>query len=78
VTDETIRDLAARQQELGTVKFITKPVDFDQLKVQLRQLSAALAGPFYWQNLLSRIKADLLSRDCENRDRDHRPFSRLH
>jgi hypothetical protein len=46
VTDETIRDLAARLQELGTVKFITKPVDFDQLKVQLRQLSAALAGPF--------------------------------
>jgi hypothetical protein len=40
--------LAARQQELGTVKFITKPVDLDQLKVQLRQLSAALAGPFYW------------------------------
>jgi hypothetical protein len=26
---------------LGAFEFITKPVDFDQLKVQLRQLSAA-------------------------------------
>jgi hypothetical protein len=43
VTDETTRDLAARQQELGAVKLITKPVDFDQLKVRLHQLPAALA-----------------------------------
>jgi hypothetical protein len=32
VTDETTRDLAVRQQELGAVKLITTPVDFDQLK----------------------------------------------
>jgi CheY-like chemotaxis protein len=30
-----------RASELGAFEFITKPVDFDQLKVQLRQLSAA-------------------------------------
>ena len=29
-----------RAAELGAVKFITKPVDFDQLKEQLRQLPA--------------------------------------
>jgi len=29
-----------RARELGAVEFITKPVDFDQLKEQLRQLSA--------------------------------------
>jgi CheY-like chemotaxis protein len=27
--------------ELGAVEFITKPVDFDQLKAQLRQLPVA-------------------------------------
>jgi CheY-like chemotaxis protein len=30
-----------RAAELGAVEFITKPVDFDQLKEQLRQLPAA-------------------------------------
>jgi CheY-like chemotaxis protein len=30
-----------RAAELGAVEFITKPVDFDQLKEQLHQLSAA-------------------------------------
>jgi CheY-like chemotaxis protein len=30
-----------RARELGASEFITKPVDFDQLKEQLRQLSAA-------------------------------------
>ena len=30
-----------RARELGAVEFITKPVDFDQLKEQLRQLPAA-------------------------------------
>ena len=29
-----------RASELGAVEFITKPVDFDQLKAQLRQLPA--------------------------------------
>jgi CheY-like chemotaxis protein len=36
--DEERRRLAA---EFGAAEFITKPVDFDQLKVQLRQLPAA-------------------------------------
>jgi two-component system, response regulator, stage 0 sporulation protein F len=36
--DEERRRLAA---EYGAAEFITKPVDFDQLKVQLRQLPAA-------------------------------------
>jgi CheY-like chemotaxis protein len=30
-----------RARELGAVEFITKPVDFDQLKEQLRQLPSA-------------------------------------
>ena len=30
-----------RASELGAAEFITKPVDFDQLKEQLRQLPAA-------------------------------------
>jgi CheY-like chemotaxis protein len=30
-----------RARELGAFEFITKPVDFDQLKEQLRQLPAA-------------------------------------
>jgi DNA-binding NtrC family response regulator len=30
-----------RAAELGAFEFITKPVDFDQLKEQLRQLPAA-------------------------------------
>jgi len=30
-----------RAGELGACEFLTKPVDFDQLKVQLRQLSTA-------------------------------------
>ena len=30
-----------RASELGAFEFITKPVDFDQLKVQLRQLPAS-------------------------------------
>jgi len=30
-----------RASELGAFEFITKPVDFDQLKVQLRQLTPA-------------------------------------
>jgi CheY-like chemotaxis protein len=30
-----------RARELGASEFITKPVDFDQLKEQLRQLPAA-------------------------------------
>jgi len=30
-----------RAGELGACEFLTKPVDFDQLKVQLRQLSSA-------------------------------------
>jgi two-component system, response regulator, stage 0 sporulation protein F len=30
-----------RANELGDFEFITKPVDFDQLKAQLRQLPAA-------------------------------------
>jgi CheY-like chemotaxis protein len=30
-----------RAAELGAVEFITKPVDFDQLKEQLRQLPTA-------------------------------------
>ena len=30
-----------RAHELGAIEFITKPVDFDQLKAQLRQLLAA-------------------------------------
>ena len=32
-----------RASELGAFEFITKPVDFDQLKAQLRQLTAAPA-----------------------------------
>ena len=36
--DEERRRLAA---EFGAAEFITKPVDFDQLKAQLRQLPAA-------------------------------------
>jgi CheY-like chemotaxis protein len=31
-----------RARELGASEFITKPVDFDQLKSQLRQLSNAM------------------------------------
>jgi len=30
-----------RARELGALEFITKPVDFDQLKEQLRQLPTA-------------------------------------
>ncbi len=30
-----------RASELGAAEFITKPVDFDQLKAQLRRLPAA-------------------------------------
>ena len=30
-----------KASELGAAKFLSKPVDFDQLKAQLRQLSAA-------------------------------------
>jgi len=30
-----------RANELGAFEFITKPVDFDQLKTQLRNLSTA-------------------------------------
>ena len=33
-----------RAAEYGAAEFITKPVDFDQLKAQLRQLQAALVG----------------------------------
>ena len=33
-----------RAAEYGAAEFITKPVDFDQLKAQLRQLQAPLAG----------------------------------
>jgi len=32
---------AARAGELGAAEFVTKPVDFDQLKAQLGQLPAA-------------------------------------
>ena len=32
-----------RADELGAVEFITKPVDFDLLKEQLRQLPSASA-----------------------------------
>ncbi len=32
-----------RAQELGAIEFITKPVDFDDLKEQLRQLPSASA-----------------------------------
>ena len=32
-----------RARELGAIEFITKPVDFDRLKAQLRQLPAAAA-----------------------------------
>ena len=32
-----------RADELGAVEFITKPVDFDRLKEQLRQLPSASA-----------------------------------
>ena len=34
-------DKRRRARELGACEFITKPVDFDQLKEQLRQLPAA-------------------------------------
>jgi len=34
-------DRRRRARELGASEFITKPVDFDQLKAQLRQLPAA-------------------------------------
>ena len=34
-------DRRRRAGELGAFEFITKPVDFDQLKSQLRQLPAA-------------------------------------
>jgi CheY-like chemotaxis protein len=34
-------DRRRRASELGVLEFITKPVDFDQLKEQLRQLPAA-------------------------------------
>ena len=30
-----------RARKLGAIEFITKPVDFDRLKEQLRQLSTA-------------------------------------
>jgi CheY-like chemotaxis protein len=33
-------DRRRRARELGACEFITKPVDFDQLKAQLRQLPA--------------------------------------
>ena len=32
-----------RAGDLGAIEFITKPVDFDRLKEQLRQLPSALA-----------------------------------
>ena len=32
-----------RARELGAFEFLPKPVDFDQLKAQLRQLPAAMA-----------------------------------
>ena len=35
-------DRRRRARELGASEFITKPVDFDQLKEQLRQLHAAM------------------------------------
>ena len=34
-------DRRRRARELGAFEFLPKPVDFDQLKVQLRQLPAA-------------------------------------
>jgi DNA-binding response OmpR family regulator len=34
-------DRRRRARELGAFEFITKPVDFDQLKAQLRQLPNA-------------------------------------
>ena len=34
-------DERRRAGELGAAEFLTKPVDFDRLKAQLRQLSAA-------------------------------------
>ena len=34
-------DRRRRARKLGACEFITKPVDFDQLKQQLRQLPAA-------------------------------------
>jgi CheY-like chemotaxis protein len=36
-------DRRRRARELGAIEFITKPVDFDRLKEQLRQLPAAAA-----------------------------------
>ena len=35
-------DRRRRARELGAFEFTTKPVDFDQLKAQLRQLPAAV------------------------------------
>jgi len=37
-------DRRRRARELGAFEFLPKPVDFDQLKAQLRQLPAASAG----------------------------------
>ena len=34
-------DRRRRARELGAFEFLSKPVDFDQLKAQLRQLAAA-------------------------------------
>ena len=36
-------DHRRRADELGAAQFITKPVDFDRLKAQLRQLPNAVA-----------------------------------
>ena len=50
-----------RAQELGAFEFITKPVDFDRLKEQLRQLPAATnceGRQFVWS------RVGVLDQDC--------------
>ena len=37
-------DRRRKASELGAFEFLTKPVDFDHLKAQLRQLAAPTAG----------------------------------
>lgn len=44
-----------RARELGAFEFVTKPVDFEQLKAQLRQLSTAADRPKEDKALLGRL-----------------------
>jgi hypothetical protein len=38
------------ESEYGAAEFLTKPVDFDQLKIQLRELPNARAGGYFFSD----------------------------